>query len=103
MTSLKPAKLTVAVGTIALLLLAACGTGGTSNNNNGGLAANQVLKFPQYQTNKTFDPGEADAEVDTELMQNVFNNLWRFNDKLDLVPDLAVDVPTSSNGEISSD
>jgi oligopeptide transport system substrate-binding protein len=103
MTSLKPAKLTVAVGTMALLLLAACGTGGNGNNNNGGLAANQVLKFPVYQSAGTFDPGEADAEVDTELMQNVFNNLWRFDDKLNLVPDLAVDVPTESNGEISSD
>lgn len=103
MTSLKPAKLTVAVGTMALLLLAACGTSGNNGGNNGGLAANQVLKFPVYQSAGTFDPGEADAEVDTELMQNVFDNLWTFDKQLNLVPDIAVDVPTSSNGEISSD
>src|SRR5207302_6624313 len=56
-----------------------------------------------YQSAGTFDPGEADAEVDTEISQNVFDNLWRFDDKLNLIPDLATEVPSSSNGGISSD
>jgi oligopeptide transport system substrate-binding protein len=81
------------------LLVAACGNSTTT----GGLAANQVLKFPVYQSAGTFDPGLADAEVDTEIMQNVFSNLWRFDDKLNLVPDLATDIPTTSNNGISSD
>src|SRR5438270_305123 len=63
------------------LVVAACG-GGTTSNNQGSLAASQVLKFPVYQSAGTFDPGEADAEVDTEISQNVFDNLWRFDDKL---------------------
>jgi len=37
-------------------------------------------------------PGEADAEVDTEFMQNVFDNLWRFDDSLNIVPDIATAV-----------
>ena len=84
------------------LVVAACG-GGTTSNNQGSLAASQVLKFPVYQSAGTFDPGEADAEVDTEISQNVFDNLWRFDDKLNLIPDLATEVPSSSNSGISSD
>src|SRR5207302_11290449 len=56
-----------------------------------------------YKSAGTFDPGEADAEVDTEVSQNVFDNLWRFDDKLNLIPDLATEVPSSSNNGISSD
>ncbi len=44
-----------------------------------------------------------DAEVDSELMQNVFDNLWRFDDKLNIVPDIATAVPTQANGGISAD
>jgi len=88
-----------AIGAIAVLV-AACGNGSTTTS---GLAASQVLKFPVYQTAGTFDPGEADAEVDTEITQNVFNNLWRFDDSLNLVPDIATTVPTQANNGISSD
>ncbi|TMC46383.1 MAG: hypothetical protein E6J20_21145, partial [Chloroflexi bacterium] len=52
---------------------------------------------------KTWDPGKMDAEVDTELMQNVYDNLWRFDDKLGVIPDIATDVPTQANGGISAD
>jgi len=87
-----------AMGAIAVLV-AACGNGSTTS----GLAASQVLKFPVYQTAGTFDPGQADAEVDTEIMQNVFSNLWKFDDSLNLVPDIATTVPTQANNGISSD
>jgi oligopeptide transport system substrate-binding protein len=88
-----------AMGAIAVLV-AACGN---STSTTTGLASSQVLKFPVYQNAGTFDPGEADTEVDSEIMQNVFSNLWKFDDKLNLVPDLATDVPSTSNGGISSD
>src|ERR1700694_994087 len=55
------------------LLVAACGN---STSTTTGLAASQVLKFPVYQSAGTFDPAVADAEVDTEINQNVFDNLW---------------------------
>ena len=105
MTPRKSAKFTLfSVATIGAMLLAACGTGGGNNNgNSGGLASNQTLKFPVYQSPGTWDPGEADAEVDTEIMQNVYDNLWTFDKNLNLIPDIATDVPSSSNGEISSD
>jgi oligopeptide transport system substrate-binding protein len=104
MTDLFEAKLRAmrplaAMGAIAVLV-AACGN---STPTTTGLAPSQVLKFPVYQTAGTFDPGQADAEVDTEIMQNVFNNLWKFDDSLNLVPDLATTVPTQANNGISSD
>jgi ABC-type oligopeptide transport system substrate-binding subunit len=82
--------------------VAACG-GGSGGSQNTNLAASQVLHFPVYQPPETWDPGEADAEVDTELMQNVYDNLWRFDNSLNIVPDIATDVPSTSNGGISSD
>jgi len=82
------------------LLVAACGN---STSTTSGLAASQVLRFPVYQTAGTFDPGQADAEVDTEIMQNIFSNLWRFDDNLNLVPDISTTVPTQANNGISSD
>ena len=91
------------VGLLGLLTVAACGGGSSSSSSGGALASSQVLKFPVYQDPKTWDPGIADAEVDTELMQNAFDNLWRFDDSLKLIPDIATDVPTTSNGEISAD
>jgi ABC-type oligopeptide transport system substrate-binding subunit len=41
--------------------------------------------------------------VDTEIMQNVFDNLWTFDKNLNLIPDIATNVPTQGNNEISSD
>ena len=91
----------VGAGLIGAVLVSACG-GGTGSSGSGSLAANQVLHFPVYQSPGTWDPGEADAEVDTELMQNVDDNLWRFDNNLNLVPDIATSVPSAGNG-ISSD
>ena len=79
----------------------ACGGTSSSSSSGGGLASSQVLHFPVFQDPKTWDPGSIDAEVDSELMQNVFDNLWRFDDKLNIVPVIATDIPTSGNGGIS--
>ena len=92
----------IALGLLSVIAVAACG-GGSSSSSSSGLASKQVLKFPTFQDPKTWDPGLADAEVDTEFMQNTFDNLWRFNDSLNIVPDIATQVPSQSNGGISSD
>lgn len=91
----------VALGLLAVITVAACGGG--SSPSSSGLAASQVLRFPYTGNPDTFDPGEADLEVDTELSQNVFDNLWRFDNSLNIVPDIASAVPSTSNGGISSD
>ena len=103
---MRPNKLTIGgigLGVLGLLTAAACGSTSTSTSTSGALASSQVLKFPVFQDPGTWDPGEMDAEVDTELMQNVFDNLWRFDDNLNIVPDIASTVPTQANGGISSD
>ncbi len=91
----------IGLGVLGLLTAAACGS--TSSTTGKTLAASQVLHFPVFQDPGTWDPGEMDAEVDTELMQNVFDNLWKFNDQLQIVPDIATVVPTQANGGISAD
>jgi oligopeptide transport system substrate-binding protein len=93
----------IGLGVLGLLTAAACGSTSTSTSSSGALASSQTLHFPVFQDPGTWDPGEMDAEVDTELMQNVFDNLWRFDDKLNIVPDIATVVPTQANGGISSD
>ena len=92
----------IGLGVLGLLTAAACGSA-TSTSTSGTLASSQVLHFPVFQDPGTFDPGEMDAEVDTELMQNVFDNLWRFDDKLNIVPSVSSAVPTQANGGISAD
>ncbi len=92
----------IGLGVLGLLTAAACGSTSSTPSSNA-LASNQTLKFPVFQDPGTWDPGEMDAEVDTELMQNVFDNLWRFDDKLNIVPDIATAVPTQANGGISAD
>jgi oligopeptide transport system substrate-binding protein len=102
---LRPNKLTtggIGLGVLGLLAAAACGS--TSSGTTGTtLAASQVLHFPVYQDPGTWDPGEMDAEVDSELMQNVFDNLWKFDNNLHILPDIALAVPTQANGGISAD
>jgi oligopeptide transport system substrate-binding protein len=92
----------IGLGVLGLLTAAACGST-SSTTSTKTLASSQVLHFPVFQDPGTWDPGEMDAEVDTELMQNVFDNLWRFNDQLQIVPDIASVVPTQANGGISAD
>ena len=103
---MRPNKLTIGgigLGVLGLLAAAACGSTSSSGPTAGALASSQVLHFPVFQDPGTWDPGEMDAEVDTELMQNVFDNLWRFDDNLNIVPDIAPTVPTQANGGISAD
>ncbi len=93
----------ILLGIAGVLTVAACGGGTGSSSSGGGLASVQKLHFPVLQDPKTWDPGSIDAEVDSEIVQNVFDNLWRFDAKLNVVPDIATEVPTDTNGGISSD
>ena len=76
------------------LALTACG-GGTPTSSN--LAADQTLKFPILDDIHTLDPGTIDAETDSELSQNLFDGLLRFDNNLKPVPDIASEMPTLSS------
>ncbi len=77
----------------ASLVLGACGGGST---NNTGLAADQTLKFPILDDYATLDPAVADAETDQQIGQNLFNGLVKFDNNLNVVPDIASALPTVS-------
>ncbi|MHB8588361.1 MAG: peptide ABC transporter substrate-binding protein [Candidatus Dormibacteraceae bacterium] len=93
-TSLRILK-ALAVGGAASLVMVACGGG---NGNTGTtLASNQTLTFPILADFGTLDPALADAETDTEISQNMFDGLVKFDENLNIVPDLASAVPTPSS------
>jgi len=91
---LRPLAVMGAIG----MLVAACGTGTTTNNNGSALAADQTLKFPMDGDIGTLDPAQINAETDVEIYQNLFDGLLKFDDKLNVVPDIATKLP-----DISSD
>ena len=82
----------LSVGLVAGMTLAACGT----SSGNGGLASDQTMRFPILDDIHTFDPGAVDAETDSEISQNLFGGLLRFDNNLQLTPDIASEMPTFS-------
>lgn len=87
----------VGLGAVACLAIVACG-GGTSSNQSQNLAADQTLKFPILGDFGTLDPAQLNAETDSEIAQNVFNGLVKFDNNLNVVPDIASALP-----EVSTD
>jgi oligopeptide transport system substrate-binding protein len=92
-TSFRILKALAASGAVSLVL-AGCGGGETGG---GGLASDQTLNFPILGDFGTLDPAVADAETDSEIQQNFQDGLVRFDDKLDIIPDLAKEVPQPSS------
>ena len=92
-TSLRILK-ALAVGGAASLVLGACGGGSSTPSTN--LAADQTLKFPLLDDFGTLDPAVADAETDQEIQQNMFNGLTKFDNNLNVVPDIAAKMPDVS-------
>ncbi len=84
----------LAMGGVATVVMAACGGG--SGTTGTSLASNQTLTFPILADFGTLDPALADAETDTEISQNMFDGLVKFDENLNIVPDLASAVPTAS-------
>jgi ABC-type transport system substrate-binding protein len=94
-TSLRILK-ALAVGGVSSIVLAGCGGGSGNNTNNTGLASDQTLTFPILGDFGTLDPAVADAETDQEIQQNMFDGLVKFDNNLNVVPDIATAVPTVS-------
>jgi len=93
-TSLRILK-ALAVGAVSTLALVACG--GSSGTTGTTLAADQTLKFPILGDFGTLDPAQLNAETDSEIAQNVFNGLVKFDNNLNIVPDIAASMPTVSS------
>src|ERR1700682_1740419 len=93
-TSLRILK-ALALGGVASLVMVACGGG--NGNTSTNLASNQTLSFPILSDFDTLDPAIADAETDTEISQNMFDGLVKFDANLNIVADLATAVPTADS------
>jgi oligopeptide transport system substrate-binding protein len=89
---------TLAVGVAACLVLVACQSGKTQPTT---LAADQTLRFPVLHDFETLDPGISDAETDMEIEQNMFDGLVKFDNNLNIVPDLAMSVPQPADNGLT--
>src|SRR2546427_11527544 len=92
--TLRAVRRLAVLGTIGVLV-AACGGTSTAGT---GLAADQTLRFPSDSAIGTLDPAQVNAETDTQIYQNLFDGLVKFDDKLNVIPDIATKLP-----DISSD
>lgn len=92
--SSKVRSLAAALG--ALCVAAACGGGGGGTGEN--LAADQTLSFPLVDDVGNLDPGTMSAAVDIDIFRNSYSGLYKFDDQLKEIPDIATGAP-----QISSD
>jgi oligopeptide transport system substrate-binding protein len=84
----------VALGAVGMLTLVGCTLG--DGNGSGRLAANQTLRFPILGDFGTLDPAQLNSETDAEIAHNLFNGLVKFDNNLNVVPDIATAMPTIS-------
>src|ERR1041385_9254350 len=68
---------------VGLLAVAACGQQGTGTQS-GPAAAGQTLKVPIGDDFGTFDPAQTNSETDSEISQNMFNGLVKFDKDLNV-------------------
>src|SRR5690349_1397965 len=85
-------SLAVALGAVSMV--AACGGGGGNNSSN--LAADQTLSFPMVDDVGNTDPAHMSAAVDIDIFRNTYSGLYKFDDQLNEVPDIATGPPTIS-------
>src|SRR5438093_11464055 len=84
-------SLAVALGTVSVV--AACGSGAQPSEN---LATDQTLNFPMVDDVGNLDPAKMSAAVDIDIFRNTFSGLYKFDDQLNEVPDIATGAPQIS-------
>ena len=89
---------------IALLaaVAVACG-GGDGEQVSNQLAPNQELKLRIAFDPGTFDPQLASFAEEISVVKQLFRGLFYYDEELNVVPAVALEVPTSENGGISED
>src|SRR5467141_5087506 len=82
----------------AMFVAVACGGGGgggTSEN----LASDQTLSFPIVDDVGDLDPAHMSAAVDIDIFHNRFSGLYKFDDTLNEIPDIASGPPKISDDQ----
>ncbi|HET7338051.1 MAG TPA: ABC transporter substrate-binding protein, partial [Candidatus Dormibacteraeota bacterium] len=86
----------MALGVVSMA--AACGGGGGGGGGSQNLASDQTLSFPMVDDVGDLDPAHMSAAVDIDIFRNAYSGLYKFDDQLNEVPDIATAKP-----DISSD
>ncbi|HXH21808.1 MAG TPA: peptide ABC transporter substrate-binding protein [Dehalococcoidia bacterium] len=91
----------VALATLAV----ACGTGDDESARTGEMAPadQQVLRLRLGAEPRTLDPHQANFTTDISVVKQLFSSLFRYDERLNVVPDMAAELPTTENGGISRD
>lgn len=105
---LTPAKWFVVFVVAFGLVLAACGqqTETDSGGDSAGSKApadEQVLRLRLQSEPKTIDPHLSNQQQEISIIRPLFAGLFSYDEDLDVVPDLAMEMPTVANGGISED
>src|SRR5256885_13376180 len=86
-------SLAVALGAFSMVA-AACGGGTPTSSEN--LASDQTLSFPMVDDVGNLDPGTMSAAVDMDIFRSTSSGLYKFDDQLNEVPDIATGAPQIS-------
>ncbi|HZQ49714.1 MAG TPA: peptide ABC transporter substrate-binding protein [Candidatus Dormibacteraeota bacterium] len=78
-----------------IAVISSCTLGGSSAPSEQ-LASDQTLSFPISQDVADFDPAQITSPADVDILRNVFSGLYRFDDQLHEVPDIATAFPDIS-------
>ncbi len=109
----KGSKLRLFLATVATagLLIAACGgndnktatTKDTGGDANAAPADQQVLRLRIGGEPKTIDPHLTNFSTETTLTKPLFSGLFTYDEKLQVIPNVAAEMPTVENGGVSKD
>jgi oligopeptide transport system substrate-binding protein len=82
--------------TVAVVVLVGCNPNSNPPPVVEPLASDQTLSFPISQDVADFDPALISSAADVDILRNVFSGLYRYDQKLNEVPDLALGQPVVS-------
>ena len=85
-----------AAALVAAFAFAACTPNNAPQPTPEVLAADQTLSFPIAQDMSDLDPALVSRAADVDILRNVFSGLYRFDQRLHEVPDIAVGQPAVS-------
>jgi oligopeptide transport system substrate-binding protein len=92
---------------VVVLTLAACGGDKDTPDSNGAVTPDspdkQVLRLRLQSEPKTIDPHLSNQVQEASILRPLFAGLFTYNEKLDVIPNLAAELPTVANGGISPD
>lgn len=94
---------------VAMVAAVACGSddnesgGGGGNDDDSPRDAEQVLNVNLIAEPESLDPQRATDSVSLSVLRSLYSGLLRLNPELEVIPDLAEEVPTVENGGISED